>query len=380
MFWASNLYDTTDPDERTAPTYNRMMYATTDDFVTFSEPQVWIDVRRGNGLGMIDSSVALVDGTYHRFTKDEASMTIRHEVSTDLLATVTGSLPGPEGPADEWTLVKERVGSGLPNGEPGRTFTSGEGPSIFPANEDDVNGLDWYLFIDQPNYHGGPNHYIPFGTDDLSDGDAWQPLGSKLRQNLPQNSDGGKPRHGTVIPVTRTEYERVLAAYAPALAVAEVGEVEVTTTVGVAPVLPRVELTKRDGSTETVDVAWDEVDPAQYAEPGVFTVRGTAQDASRRPVEATVTVEAAAPVSVVADTRCVAGRVVEVVRVTNETAAALDVTVSSTYGSRDVTVPAERSTSVTFTTRQPSLPAGEVTVATEPGSSRTATYAARTCG
>lgn len=380
VFWASNLYDTTDPDERTAPTYNRMMYATTDDFVTFSEPQVWIDVRRGNGLGMIDSSVALVDGTYHRFTKDEASMTIRHEVSTDLLATVTGSLPGPEGPADEWTLVKERVGSGLPNGEPGRTFTSGEGPSIFPANEDDVNGLDWYLFIDQPNYHGGPNHYIPFGTDDLSDGDAWQPLGSKLRQNLPQNSDGGKPRHGTVIPVTRTEYERVLAAYAPALAVAEVGEVEVTTTVGVAPVLPRVELTKRDGSTETVDVAWDEVDPAQYAEPGVFTVRGTAQDASRRPVEATVTVEAAAPVSVVADTRCVAGRVVEVVRVTNETAAALDVTVSSAYGSRDVTVPAERSTSVTFTTRQPSLPAGEVTVTTEPGSSRTATYAARTCG
>src|SRR5699024_7671567 len=37
MYWASNLYDTTDPAERTAPTYNRMMYATTDDFVTFSE-------------------------------------------------------------------------------------------------------------------------------------------------------------------------------------------------------------------------------------------------------------------------------------------------------------------------------------------------------
>src|SRR5690606_6984048 len=88
VFWASNLYDTTDPADRTDVTYNRMMYATTDDFVTFSEPQVWIDVRRGAGLGMIDSTVALVDGTYHRFTKDEADMTIRHEVATDLLATV----------------------------------------------------------------------------------------------------------------------------------------------------------------------------------------------------------------------------------------------------------------------------------------------------
>src|SRR5690625_3235480 len=378
VFWASNLYDTTDPSDRTAPTYNRMMYATTDDFVTFSEPQVWIDVRRGSGLGMIDSSVALVDGTYHRFTKDEASMTIRHEVSTDLLATVSGSLPGREGPADEWTLVKERVASGLPNGEPGRTFTSGEGPSIFPANAGDVNGLEWFLFIDQPNYHGGPNYYIPYGTNDLTDGEAWQPLGSKLRQNLPQNSDGGKPRHGTVIPVTRAEYERVLEAYAPSLAVAEVADLAVSTQVGVAPELPRAELTKRDGSTETVDVTWEDIDPSRYAQPGEFTVRGTAQDASRAPVAATVTVEAPASVGVVADTRCVVGRVGETVRVTNETAQALDVVVSSGHGSRTVTVPAERAPSVTFSTRQAAVPAGEVTVAAG-GQTTTAEYAARSC-
>ena len=34
------------------------------------------------------------DGVYHRFTKDEANMTIRHEKSTNLLATYSGSLPG----------------------------------------------------------------------------------------------------------------------------------------------------------------------------------------------------------------------------------------------------------------------------------------------
>ena len=34
-----------------------MMYATTRDFVTFSEPQPWIDVKRGTGRGMIDATV-----------------------------------------------------------------------------------------------------------------------------------------------------------------------------------------------------------------------------------------------------------------------------------------------------------------------------------
>ncbi|MFX3872678.1 hypothetical protein ACJBUF_10380, partial [Streptococcus suis] len=89
----------------------------------------------------------------------------------NLLATVSGSLPGTAGAADQWTLIKERVASGLPNGEPGGTYTSGEGPSIFPANEGDVNRLDWFLFIDQPNYHGGPNYYIPFGSNDIANGD-----------------------------------------------------------------------------------------------------------------------------------------------------------------------------------------------------------------
>ena len=378
VFWASNLYDTTDPADRTDVTYNRMMYATTDDFVTFSEPRVWVDVRRGAGRGMIDSTVALVDGTYHRFTKDEADMTIRHEVSTDLLATVSGALPGRQGPVDEWTLVQERVATGLPNGEPGRTFTSGEGASVFPANEGDVNGLDWFLLIDQPSYHGGPNHYVPFGTDDLDAGAAWQPLGHVLRENLPQNSDGGKPRHGTVIPVTRAEYQRVLEAYAPDIAVASVGALDVTTQAGVAPELGQATLTMVDGSSTTVDVEWAPVDSADYAGAGTFTVRGVAQDASRMPVEATVTVLGAAPVTVEADTRCVVGRVVETARVDNASAEPVEVTVSSAFGARTVTVGPERTTTLTFSTRQQAVPAGAVSV-TANGKTVSAAYPARSC-
>lgn len=383
VFWASNLYPTTNPADRTAVTYNRMMYATTDDFVTFSEPKIWIDVRRGAGLGLIDSTVAEVDGVYHRFTKDEASMTIRHEKSTNLLATITGTLPGTTGPADQWTLVKERVASGLPNGEPGGTFSSGEGANIFAANEGDVNGLDWFLFIDQPNYHGGPNYYIPFGTNNLDDGNAWQPVGAKLRQGLPQNADGGKPRHGTVIPVTRAEYQKVLEAYAPSIAVASVGAMDVTTDAGVAPVLPKAALTKADGSQQTVDVVWDDIDPSSYAEAGTFTVSGIAQDDSRMPVEATVTVEAAIEVEVTAETRCLASKVILTAKVSNGGAEAAQVEIETPFGTKAVTVAAGKASSHAFTTRAASIAAGQVVVDVTSGDATgtvTAAYAARSCG
>lgn len=372
VFWASNLYDSTDAASRTAVTYNRMMYVTTDDFVTFSDPQIWSDVKRGNGLGLIDSTVAEQDGTYYRFTKDEASMTIRLEKSTDLLATYSGALPGAAGAADDWTLIQERIATGLPNGEPGKTFTQGEGPSVFPANPGDVNGFDWYLFIDQPSYHGGPNHYIPFGSTDIADGSSWQPLGSVLRENLPQNSDGGKPRHGTVIPVTRAEYQKVLDAYAPAIAVASVAEISVETAAGIAPVLPDASLTTVSGATSTVPVDWSGVSPDDYAAPGTFTVRGIAQDASRMPITATITVTAG--ISVVATTRCVAGKAVLAGTVTNGSDAAASVVIASEYGTRAVTVAAGKSASATFSSRQATIPAGTVSAG-----DATAAYSARSC-
>ncbi|MDN4464805.1 immunoglobulin-like domain-containing protein [Microbacterium aurantiacum] len=378
VFWASNMYPTANPADRSDVTYNQMMYATTDDFVTFSEAKPWINVRRGNGLGMIDSTVAQIGDTYYRFTKDEASMTIRLEKSTNLTASVSGSLPGTTGAADQWTLIKERVASGLPNGEPGGTYNQGEGPSIFPSNPGDVNGFDWFLFIDQPSYHGGPNYYIPFGSDDLADGDSWQPLGAKLRANLPQNSDGGKPRHGTIIPVTRAEYQKVLEEYAPDIAVASVDAIAVETEAGTAPVLPQATLNKADGSTETVAVEWDGIDAADYAEAGTFTVRGVAQDASRMPVEATVTVTASAPIEVTVATRCLAGKVLVSATLRNVSDAAATAQVSTAFGSRTVTVAPGKAASYAFTARQAAIPAGEVLVTVE-GKTTATSYAAFSC-
>ncbi|GAA1142994.1 hypothetical protein GCM10009651_28990 [Microbacterium natoriense] len=377
VFWASNLYPTTDAASRTAVTYNRMMYATTDDFVTFSEPQVWSDVPRGTGKGLIDSTVAKQDGVYYRFTKDEASMTLREEKSTDLLATITGALPGTSGAADQWTLVKEQIATGLPNGEPGGTYSSGEGPSIFPSNPGDVNGFEWYLFIDQPNYHGGPNHYIPFGSDDIANGSSWQPLGSILRANLPQNSDGGKPRHGTVIPVTRAEYQTVLEGFAPEIAVTEVAPITASTTAGHAPSLPKAVLTTASGATSTVDVAWAGVDPADYASPGAFTVRGIAQDDSRMPVTATVTVTPGVGLDV--SSRCVAGKVVVTAKVSNAAASPVEVALASPYGERIVDVAGGKSTTVTYTTRAASIAAGQVQSSVGGVVAASASFAGRTC-
>lgn len=385
VYWASNLYDTANAADRTAVTYNRMMYATTDDFVTFSEAKPWIDVRRGSGLGTIDSTVAEVDGTYYRFTKDEASMTIRQEKSTDLLATVTGSMATATGPANTWTLVKERVASGLANGEPGQTYSSGEGPSIFPANPGDVNNLDWFLFIDQPSYHGGPNHYIPFGSNDITNGNSWEPLGSKLRANLPQNSDGGKPRHGTVIPVTRAEYQKVLEAYASSIAVASVAPISVSTAAGAAPQLPQAQLTATDGTQRTVDVVWDAIAPSKYATAGTFTVAGVAQDDSRMPVTATVTVLSSLTVEVSVDTRCVAGKVVATARVSNTSQKSVDIALTTPWGQKSFTLAAGKVASHAFTTRVTSISAGEVslraTALDVAGSvTETASYSARACG
>ena len=43
VFWASKLYAENDPGH-TGNTYNKMLYATTRDFVTFSEARIWQDV------------------------------------------------------------------------------------------------------------------------------------------------------------------------------------------------------------------------------------------------------------------------------------------------------------------------------------------------
>ncbi|MGW3102305.1 family 43 glycosylhydrolase [Streptomyces sp. NPDC001100] len=178
VFWASKLYADDDPDHA-GSTYNRMMYATTKDFRTFSDPKVWDDP----GYSVIDSTVVKYKDTYYRYTKDErdpsssspCSKFITGEKSTSLTST-------------SYDFVSECIGSGA--------IERGEGPTVFRSNTE----KKWYLFVDEYGLRG----YVPFETTDLDSG-RWTP---STDYQLPAS-----PRHGTVLPVTQAEYDRLLAAY-----------------------------------------------------------------------------------------------------------------------------------------------------------------------
>ncbi|MFJ7180728.1 family 43 glycosylhydrolase [Streptomyces massasporeus] len=178
VFWASKLYADDDPDHK-GSTYNKMLYATTKDFRTFSEPKVWNDP----GYSVIDSTVVKYKDEYYRYTKDErdpgssspCSKFITGEKSTSLTSTT-------------YDFVADCIGKGA--------MDRGEGPTVFKSNTE----KKWYLFIDE---YGGRG-YVPFETTDLASG-TWTP---SANHQLPAS-----PRHGTVLPVTQQEYDRLLAAY-----------------------------------------------------------------------------------------------------------------------------------------------------------------------
>ncbi|MFJ2950181.1 family 43 glycosylhydrolase [Streptomyces sp. NPDC087226] len=178
VFWASKLYADDDPDH-TGSTYNKMLYATTKDFRTFSEPEVWNDP----GYSVIDSTVVAHEGTYYRYTKDERDPASGSPCSKFITGEKSSSLTD-----TSYDFVSDCIGSGA--------MSRGEGPTVFKSNTDEK----WYLFIDE---YGGRG-YLPFETTDLGSGE-WTP---STDYRLPAS-----PRHGTVIPVTRAEYDRLLAAY-----------------------------------------------------------------------------------------------------------------------------------------------------------------------
>ncbi|MFC0105402.1 family 43 glycosylhydrolase [Kibdelosporangium aridum] len=180
VFWASKLYAENDPGH-TGSSYNRMMYATTRDFVTFSEAKVWVDP----GYSVIDSTVIEHQGTYYRYTKDErdpsssspCSKFIVAEKSTDLLDT-------------SYDFISECIGK--------PDISRGEGPTVFKSNTENK----WYMFIDEFGGRG----YVPFETTDLATGKWTMSAGAQLPAS---------PRHGTVLPITKKEHDRLTGGPVP---------------------------------------------------------------------------------------------------------------------------------------------------------------------
>jgi hypothetical protein len=68
VFWASAIYDN---PEHTGSSYQRILYATTRDFRTFTPARTYLDP----GHAVIDTTMLEHDGRIYRFTKDERANT-----------------------------------------------------------------------------------------------------------------------------------------------------------------------------------------------------------------------------------------------------------------------------------------------------------------
>lgn len=292
VFWASNLYPSGDP---TVPrwegdSYNRMMYATTRDFVTFSPAKIWIDEQQpGQGAGTIDSTIAQEDGWYYRFTVTEGADIPRVDRSHSLTGTITPENdPWLGRTGSDWEPRQAGIGYGqtyiATSGRP-TTFVKGEGTTVFRPNKGDVNGdTGVFAFIDQAPYYGGEG-YVPFRATSLAAGD-WTIV---QQRNLPTSA-----RHGTVLPVTVAEYDRILATY-QADRLVTTDAVAVETEAGVAPALPAtVDAVRGKGTPDEQalpksEVRWDAVDTDALTAGTTLTVTGSV--AGDGFVQATVTVK-----------------------------------------------------------------------------------------
>ncbi len=185
VFWASTLYGPDDPDHR-GESYHRMLCTTTRDFVTFGEVRVWSDP----GHSVIDSTVVADAGWWYRFTKDErdpssgapTSKLITVERSRDLRSTAYEPVTDGVGGATAHTAGVEH----------------GEGPVVVRW----AAGDRWILLVDEFGGRG----YVPFESTDLA-ATTWTPVADA---RMPSRA-----RHGSVLPVTRTEHAALLRAWGP---------------------------------------------------------------------------------------------------------------------------------------------------------------------
>ncbi len=200
VFWSS----TTSEDE--APySKKRLYYATTKDFRTFSEAQVWIDGESD----VIDTTVIKVGEYYYRYTKNESKDTVHNTPGKRVYCERSKSLT-----AAEWEFVHAdslNVGGGQI-----------EGPCIFKFNADDVEnarnaaklkgfdltGDDIYcLMADQTQ-----STIFPGLSDNIEDGN-FNILGTKNAEQVNGTTlytmPGPIASHGTVMPITSEEYNNL---------------------------------------------------------------------------------------------------------------------------------------------------------------------------
>jgi arabinoxylan arabinofuranohydrolase len=168
VFWAS-------ANKRDEFAKFRIWAARTKDFKTFGEPFIYVE----RDYPVIDTSIVRENGRYYRFTKHEGERTIFLEVSE--------KLAGPWSDIPQFTLAHSE---------------GYEGPACFQLSPASAGKpATWCLLLDHFTKGAG---YQPFITNDLAGGKFTPAPDIKFPFRF---------RHGTVMPVTADEYQRLKATY-----------------------------------------------------------------------------------------------------------------------------------------------------------------------
>ena len=232
VYWASRTPN--------VDTKQRLYYAKTRDFYTFTTPELYIEKDQSS----IDTTMIENNGTYYRFTKNEGG-------STNELGAKTK------------TIFLEKSNSVLGTFEQIKSDSLNsnqyvEGPTIFKLNQDDATTDTWCLLVDD---FGGSGYY-PLVTTDLESGEFTKPETGTYK--MPSRA-----RHGTPIRVTADEYNAIMKAY---------GTPETVNTAGTLGETPELPETVAIGGTQ-VKVSWnlDGVDFTNVNPYSYVTVNGTTE-------------------------------------------------------------------------------------------------------
>jgi hypothetical protein len=179
VFWASAIFD--EADDRVSSGYQRILVAETPDFSTFTSSRVHLDV----GHDVIDLTFLPHAGRWYRFSANAQSAEPRPDIGHHIFEEVGDSL---ENPAFHPLAVD--IGK--------LDMARAEGP----ATAAHPSGDRWYLLADEFGLRG----YQLFDTDDLPSG-IWR---HRTDARLPTGA-----RHGSLLPITAGERDRLLAAQWP---------------------------------------------------------------------------------------------------------------------------------------------------------------------
>ncbi|WP_285136854.1 immunoglobulin-like domain-containing protein [Microbacterium sp. lyk4-40-TSB-66] len=367
VYWSSRVFlDATRPYDKVGTpdhTYSKVMYATTRDFVTFSDAKIWQDAG-----DRIDSTMIEDDGTYYRFTKE---ITGCNDVVQESAASLYDlSVPGDYAWSTDATCVSKTARA------TGRTT---EGPTIFRANAGDTSlpaGVNegFYLFVDDFTGQG----YLPLFTESLA-APAWRTVAGALP----------KSRHGSVMPVTLNQWEaaRGVAATRTASATTLVDVAGGAVLVPGAKITAQVTANDGGAVAGTVRFTFGDrtVDARVIPRDGTFVAEAAVPDATgdlrlsaayqgldvlSASTSASIDVrvgDAAAPsVDGSVSSRCVAGKVTVMVKVTNTGSAPVSVTAASVYGTKTFSALAAGGTATAaFSTRAVAIPPGSMSLRVE---------------